>query len=120
MPGISVDHNDALEMFAAAGEAVARARRGDGPTLIEVQTDRYLGHFQGDAEVYRPKDEADQLRGNDPIPKLAAHLRSAAALDDALEQEIKSRAAQRVTDAYDFARESPLPDPAEALEHVFV
>jgi hypothetical protein len=59
MPGASVDHNDAVEMFEAAGEAVNRARRGGGPTLIEVQTDRYLGHFQGDAEVYRPKGEAD-------------------------------------------------------------
>jgi acetoin:2,6-dichlorophenolindophenol oxidoreductase subunit alpha len=120
MPGVSVEHNDAVEMFEAAGDAVARARRGDGPTLIEVQTDRYLGHFQGDAEVYRPKGEADDLRGHDPIPKLASEMRSRGVLDDALDDEIKARAAQRVTDAYEFARESPLPDPGEALEHVFV
>jgi acetoin:2,6-dichlorophenolindophenol oxidoreductase subunit alpha len=120
MPGVSVEHNDALEMFAAAGEAVARARRGDGPTLIEVQTDRYLGHFQGDAEVYRPKGEAAELRGSDPIPKLAAAMRTRGVLDDVLDEQIRSRAAQRVTAAYEFARESPLPEPAEALEHVFV
>jgi pyruvate dehydrogenase E1 component alpha subunit len=120
MPGVSVEHNDAIEVFGAAGEAVSRARRGEGPTLIEVQTDRYLGHFQGDAEVYRPKGEPDELRGHDPIPKLASEMRTKGVLDSALDEEIRARAEQRVTAAYDFARESPLPDPAEALEHVFV
>ena len=120
MPGVEVDHNDAVEVYAAAGEAIARARHGDGPTLIEVQTDRYLGHFQGDAEVYRPKGEPDQLREHDPIPKLAARMRTQGVLDDARDEKIKSRAEQRVTAAYEFARESPPPDPAEALEHVFV
>jgi acetoin:2,6-dichlorophenolindophenol oxidoreductase subunit alpha len=120
MPGVSVDHNDALEVFSAAGEAVARARGGGGPTLIEVKTDRYLGHFQGDAEVYRPKGEPDELRGQDPIPRLAGQMREEGVLDDALDTEIRSRAEQQVTQAYDFARESPLPEAAEALEHVFV
>jgi pyruvate dehydrogenase E1 component alpha subunit len=120
MPGVSVENNDAVEVFAAAGDAIARARDGGGPTLIEVQTDRYLGHFQGDAEVYRPKGEPDELRGHDPIPKLAAAMEEQGVLDDARDEKIRSRAAQRVTAAYEFARESPLPDPAEALEHVFV
>ena len=120
MPGVSVDHNDAVEVYAAAGDAITRARQGSGPTLIEVQTDRYLGHFQGDAEVYRPKGEPDSLREHDPIPKLAAQMRTQGVLDDARDEQIKARAAERVTAAYEFARESPLPDPAEALEHVFV
>jgi TPP-dependent pyruvate/acetoin dehydrogenase alpha subunit len=120
MPGVSVDHNDAVEVYAAAGDAITRARQGGGPTLIEVQTDRYLGHFQGDAEVYRPKGEPDALREHDPIPKLAAQMRTQGVLDDARDEQIKARAAERVTAAYEFARESPLPDPAEALEHVFV
>jgi pyruvate dehydrogenase E1 component alpha subunit len=120
MPGVSVEHNDPVEMFRAAGEAIARARSGGGPTLIEMQTDRYLGHFQGDAEAYRPKDEAGELREHDPIPKLAALMRSEGILDDAQDEQIRTRAAERVTAAYDFARESPLPEPAEALEHVFV
>ena len=120
MPGLSVDHNDPLEVFEAADEAITRARRGEGPTLIEVQTDRYLGHFQGDAEVYRPKGETDALRAHDPIPRLAARMRQQGVLDDARDREIRARAAQRVTAAYDFARASELPDPAEALEHVFV
>jgi pyruvate dehydrogenase E1 component alpha subunit len=120
MPGVSVEHNDPVEMFRAAGEAVTRARSGGGPTLIEMQTDRYLGHFQGDAEVYRPKDEAGELREHDPIPTLAALMRSHGILDDNRDEQIRARAAERVTAAYEFARESPLPEPAEALEHVFV
>jgi pyruvate dehydrogenase E1 component alpha subunit len=76
MAGYRVEHNDPLEVFAAAGDAVARARRGDGPSLIEIKTDRYLGHFQGDAEVYRPKGEAADLREHDPIPALASRLRT--------------------------------------------
>ncbi len=120
MPGVSVDQNDAVEVYAAAADAITRARQGSGPTLIEVQTDRYLGHFQGDAEVYRPKGEPDSLREHDPIPKLAAQMRTQGVLDDARDEQIKARAAERVTAAYEFARESPLPDPAEALEHVFV
>jgi TPP-dependent pyruvate/acetoin dehydrogenase alpha subunit len=120
MPGVSVEHNDPLEVFAAAGEAIARARRGEGPSLIEVQTDRYLGHFQGDAEVYRPKGEVEDLREHDPIPKLAEEMKKLGLFDDTLEEGIRKRAEDRVTAAYDFARTSPEPEPAEALEHVFV
>ncbi len=120
IPGIAVEHNDPVEVFDAAGTAIARARRGGGPTLIEVQTDRYLGHFQGDAEVYRPPGEAEALRQQDPIPRLADYMRQAGMLDGARDEQIKGRARQHVSDAYDFARESELPDPAEALEHVFV
>ena len=120
IPGQLVPQNDALLVYEAAGAAVARARRGEGPTLIEVKTDRYLGHFQGDAEVYRPQGEPDELRGHDPIPKLATAMRGRGILDDARDDKITSRAKQRVTVAYEFARESPLPDPAEALKHVFV
>jgi pyruvate dehydrogenase E1 component alpha subunit len=120
MPGISVEHNDPLEVFAAAGEAIMRARRGEGPSLIEVKTDRYLGHFQGDAEVYRPESEAQELRARDPIPALADEMQRREVLDGARDEEIRARAGERVTAAYEFARESPEPDEAEALEHVFV
>lgn len=120
MPGVRVERNDTLEVFEVAGEAIARARRGEGPSLIEVKTDRYLGHFQGDAEVYRPKGEVEELRKHDPIPALAAHLRKRGLLDDRKDEEIRARAHQRVTAAYEFARSSAYPDPAEALERVFV
>lgn len=120
IPGCRVEHNDPLEVFEAAGEAVARARNGQGPTLIEVKTDRYLGHFQGDAEVYRPKGEVAELRAHDPIPALAAHLRQLGVLDNLTDSRIRGRAQQRVADAYAYARSSAYPDPSEALQHVFV
>jgi len=119
IPGVRVEKNDAVEVYSAAGEAVARARRGDGPTLIEVQTDRYFGHFQGDAEVYRPKDETKELRQHDPIPALAALLKQSGIADDAALERMRAEAVRQVEAAFDFARKSPYPEPAEALEHVF-
>lgn len=119
MPGILVERNSALDVFEAAGAAVARARRGEGPTLIEVKTDRYHGHFQGDPEVYRAKGEADQARKSDPIPQLAAFLRAHGLLDDAADAELAAGARARVAEAYAFARNSPDPQPSDALLHVF-
>lgn len=120
IPGVRVEHNDAREVFAAAGDAVARARKGGGPTLLEVKTDRYLGHFQGDPEVYRPKGEVEELRKNDPITRFAGELRARKLLDDRTEEAIRARVRARVEQAYDFARRSPYPEPRAALEHVFV
>src|SRR5665811_2304516 len=109
MPGIKVANNDALEVYEAVAPAIERARRGDGPSLIEVKTDRYLGHFQGDPEVYRPKDEVSNLRKNDPIPKLAGILKSRSMMNDAEESAIVARAKKRVADAFEFARKSDYP-----------
>jgi pyruvate dehydrogenase E1 component alpha subunit len=120
MPGVRVEHNDGLEVFEVAGEAVARARSGGGPSLIEVKTDRYLGHFQGDGEAYRPEDEVPGLRQHDPIPTLGAQLRERGLLDDAAEAAIRARADQHVRQAYIFARESAYPTPEDALHDVFV
>jgi len=119
IPGVLVEDNDAIAVHEAAGEAVARARRGEGPALLEVKTDRYLGHFQGDAEIYRPKGEVEELRKNDPIPRLGAHLRRTGALDDAADQKLRAAVGARVAQAFEFARTSPYPKPEDALLHVF-
>src|SRR5437879_5313272 len=118
--GYRVEHNDPLEVFAAAGEAIAHARQSGGPSLIEVKTDRYLGHFQGDAEVYRPKGEVAELRTHDPIPALASLLRQQGVLDNLTDSRIRGRSQAHVADAYAFARASAYPVPAEAFQHVFV
>ncbi|BAK77276.1 pyruvate dehydrogenase, E1 component, alpha subunit [Pseudogulbenkiania sp. NH8B] len=120
MPGVLVDKNDALAVFEAAGVAIDRARRGEGPTLIEVKTDRYYGHFQGDPETYRPKGEVKALREHDPIPTLGAVLREQGLLDDARDAELREAIRSKVQAAFDFARHSPYPDVAEAHRHVFV
>lgn len=119
MPGVLVKENDAVAVYEAAGEAIARARRGGGPTLLEVKTDRYLGHFQGDPEVYRTKGETTTLRANDPIPRIAEQLRTAGELTDAVEQQIRQRVSARVAEAYEYGRASPYPKPEDALLHVF-
>ena len=119
MPGARVDQNDALLVYQAAGEAVARARRGEGPTLLEVKTDRYLGHFQGDPETYRPAGEVAELRTHDPIVRLGAQLRELKLLDDVSDQAVRERIGQRISAAYDYARTSPYPKPEDALQHVF-
>lgn len=119
MEGIAVDRNDAIAVHDAAALAVRRARAGGGPTLIEVKTDRYMGHFQGDAEVYRPKGEVAELRKNDPIPALGSELRRRGLLDDAQAAAIAARAETRVAAAFTFARESAYPPVAEATEHLF-
>ncbi|MFU1926225.1 thiamine pyrophosphate-dependent dehydrogenase E1 component subunit alpha [Bordetella hinzii] len=119
IPGVLVDTNDPVRVFEAAGVAVARARRGDGPTLIEVRTDRYLGHFQGDPETYRPKDEARQLRARDPIDLLGARLRADGVLDEAADLALRAAVSERIQAAYVFARNSPYPRPEAALENVF-
>jgi pyruvate dehydrogenase E1 component alpha subunit len=123
IPGVYVGENDAVAVYEVAGEAVARARRGEGPTLIEVKTDRYFGHFQGDPEVYRPKDEVTQLKANDPIKRLRNYLLQTSPDPNAPDVDIvqaETEARQRVEDAFDFARKSPYPEPEEALLHVFV
>ncbi|MGO1511525.1 MAG: thiamine pyrophosphate-dependent enzyme, partial [Actinomycetales bacterium] len=117
MPGIRVEDNDVDAVHAAAETAVARARRGEGPSLIEVATLRMLGHFEGDAQGYR--SELDSVADLDPIPRYAERLRSAGVLDEVTEQRIRSRASTRVEDAVTFAKESPVPDPAEVHRYVF-
>ena len=119
MPGIAVDHNDALAVFEAAQTAVRRARAGQGPTLIEVRTDRYMGHFQGDAEVYRPKAEVAELRKSDPIPALGNVLRRRGLLNDEGETALRARVQACVDAAFAFARGSAYPAADEATDHLF-
>ena len=117
MPAERIEDNDVEAVYAAAGRAVARARAGDGPTLLEVRTLRLWGHFEGDAQAYR--SDLDSVPDRDPIPAYEAALRAAGVLDDARNTEIRDEAATRVEEAIGFAKESPLPDPAEATSYVF-
>jgi pyruvate dehydrogenase E1 component alpha subunit len=119
MPGVEVPENDAMPMYAAAGEAIARARRGEGPTLIEMKVDRYYGHFQGDSEGYRPKGEVKALKARDPILRLEQQLVAAGALDAAGGAAARAQAKGEVAAAFEFARASAYPEAAEAYHHVF-
>ena len=119
MDGVRVEENDALEVFEVVGEAINKARKGGGPSLIEVSTDRYLGHFQGDAEAYRPQGEVEQLRKNDPIDRLQKQLQEQG-MSESEDKQIRQQAEDAVNEAYEFARSSDYPDASEAEIHVFV
>ncbi len=120
IPGVHIADNDTVELLEAAGEAVERARSGGGPTLIEVETYRYMGHFQGDAEGYRPDDEVEQLKERDPIPRFRAYLEEQGVLSADEAEKLKDEAQAAVEDAVEFARSSAYPEPESAMEHVFV
>jgi len=119
MPGFHVADNDTLRLFDVAGEAVVRARRGGGPTLIEVETYRYYGHFQGDPELYRPKGEVAALKAKDPIKRLRKAMIETAGVTAAEADAVLARAKAEVDEALAFARSAPYPAPEEALTHVF-
>jgi pyruvate dehydrogenase E1 component alpha subunit len=120
IPGVLVDGTDVFAVYEAAGEAVGRARRGEGPTLIEARAFRYYGHFQGDPLTYRTPEEEAEYRRRDPIDQfrrrvLERNLLTAAELD-----AIDARAREIVEAAVRFAQESPYPAPEECLTDVYV
>ncbi|MHB1008456.1 MAG: thiamine pyrophosphate-dependent dehydrogenase E1 component subunit alpha [Propionibacteriaceae bacterium] len=117
IPGERIEDNDVEGVYAAAGRAVARAREGEGPSLIEVHTLRMWGHFEGDGQGYRP--DLAEVPGRDPIPRYAKVLSEAGVLDAAAIDSIKAAASARVEDAVAFAKASPQPDPATAGQYVF-
>lgn len=119
VPAYLVDGMDFLEVYRVAKEAVARARRGDGPTLIEAVCYRYRGHFEGDAEEYRPPHEKELWRRLDPIPRLERQLQALGWADADEVRRLEREAREEVARALAFAEESPLPDPSEAYEGVF-
>ncbi len=120
MPGITVDGNDVLDVYAKTGEAVQRAQRGEGPTLLECLTYRWFGHHEGDPGTsYRTKEEVASWRKNDSIQKLReraiAESWATAAEFDKLDSEVR----REIDDAAAHALESPQPDTSTALDHVF-
>jgi pyruvate dehydrogenase E1 component alpha subunit len=117
IPGHRVEDNDVEAMYAVAGEAIARARAGGGPSLIEVHTLRMWGHFEGDAQGYRP--ELADVPSHDPIPRYEQRLRDDGVLDDATVAAIREKATTATEDAVAFAKGSPTPDPASATDLVF-
>jgi pyruvate dehydrogenase E1 component alpha subunit len=120
IPGVSVDGYDVIAVYEAAGEAVARARRGDGPTLIEAKTWRYFGHFEGDQITYRTAEQSAAYREHDPLTFFAKQAVERGLLT-ADQVEERNRAAEAAVDeAIAFAEESPQPPPEDALTDVYV
>ena len=120
IPGAVVDGLDVFAVYEAAAEAIARARRGDGPTLLEAKTYRYYGHFQGDQVTYRTAEELELFKKRDPIVALRDALveRGIASRDEL--NAIDDRVAAELNDAWDAAKAAPFPEPEDALNDVYV
>ena len=119
MPGGTVDGMELDEVHEAASEAVERARGGEGPTLIEAVTYRYLGHSKSDANLYRTRDEIVQWREQDPIGRLAMKLEEEGVLQSDEWQSMERSAKEEIEESFDKAAREPEPEPESALEDVY-
>jgi TPP-dependent pyruvate/acetoin dehydrogenase alpha subunit len=120
IPGLQVDGNNVLDVYEAAGEAVQRARNGDGPTLIECLTYRWFGHHEGDPGIaYRTKEEINDWKQRDPIQRLKHYALSGEIASEQdflqLDEEVKTE----IEDAAEFALAGALETADTALDHVF-
>jgi len=114
IPGVSVNGQDAIEVYEVIAEAVARARSGGGPSLIEARTYRFYGHSLGDEQQYRTEEEVEERKRNaDPINILRDFMTERNWLTSADDDQIQQRAADEITRAAKFAEESPWPEMGE-------
>ncbi len=119
IPGMVADGMDVMAVYEAAGEAVNRARKGQGPTLIEAKTYRYRGHFEGDSGAYRPKEEIEKWMKRDPISNYKAKLLEMKVLTKKQAEDIDKKALAEMEAAMKFAHDSPFPELEETLENVY-
>lgn len=119
IPGVTVDGNDLIAVYDAAREAVDRARRGEGPTLIEAKTYRWKGHSKSDKQRYRTKEEVAAWKAKDPIARLVKRMKAAGWLSDEELAELKTATDRTIQEAIEFAKQSPDPDPSQILEGVY-
>lgn len=119
IPGVKVDGNDVEEVFDTASDAVARARQGDGPTLIECKTMRMRGHAGHDPATYVPKDLLAEWEQRDPVKLYEEQLVSEGAMSEEEIGHVTGRLNQEILDAVEFAENSAYPPGHEALEGVY-
>ena len=119
MPGIEVDGNDAVAMWDAARTAIARARAGEGPTLIDAKTFRFRGHLLGDDSHYIPKEEMAAAVAADPVPRFRAFLVENGHATDAELTDIENANAAAIEEAAKYGLASPYPDVSELEKDVY-
>jgi len=120
IPGVTVDGTDVMAVYEAVGEAVARARKGEGPTLVECKVCRWRGHHEGDPQTYRSKEEVDNCIKKDPIPKFRKKLLEMGVLRERDADRIHQEIDEEIDKAVKFAEESPLPEVEDVLQDVYV
>ena len=121
MPGVVVNGQNVFEVYDAAVEAVARARRGEGPTFIEAKTYRIEGHFVGDPEKYRKKEETMQIfHDTDPLTHFLGILPEGISFEQAELDQIRADAVEKIKKAKEYAVSCEYPDPSEYITDVYV
>ena len=121
MPGVTVDGNDIFAVHEAAGEAIARARAGQGPTLLECKTYRFNGHFEGDAQTYKVPEENEKYRTTlDPIKLFRENVLARNAVAENELQTVDERVQSAIDAAVAFAEDSPFPQAQETFTDVYV
>src|SRR5947209_9195900 len=118
IPGIVIDGQDVVAVYDAVSTAVDRARSGGGPTLIEAKTYRLRGHFEGDPEAYRTKEEIEEWRKRDPLVRIEERLTGAGATDQDL-AAVRRKVQQEVDEAAEIALAAPMPQRERLLEGVY-
>jgi len=120
MPGITIDGNNLIEVVNATYDAVQRARKGEGPTLIEAKTYRWKGHSKSDAKKYRTREEEDMWKSErDPIANFRAELIKAGILSDAQADEIQAKAAETIEAAVAFAEAGERPNADQLMTDIY-
>jgi len=118
-PGVTIDGNDLVSVYETSQEAIRRARRGDGPTLIEMKTYRWYGHSEIDPANYRTQEELESWKRKDPVPRFERLLLERGIIDEGYKKTTLQRIEREIEDAIEFAEKSPHPDPSEILEDVY-
>jgi pyruvate dehydrogenase E1 component alpha subunit len=119
MPGVIVDGNDVIAVHEAISAAVDRARKGEGPSLVECKTYRWRGHFEGDACTYREPGELEDWVKKDPIPRFAKKMLDDKILTQKELDQLHADIDTELKEAIAFAEESPLPEPADMFEDIY-
>lgn len=119
MPGVTVDGQDSEVVFAEFSAAAARARAGEGPTLLEMKTYRYRGHSRTDTGPYRPVGELEAWMERDPIKILADKMIAAGQLDQVELEELTQSVQREILSAVEWAQKEPYPDPEELTRDIF-
>ncbi len=119
VPNETIDGNDLEAVILAVERAAARARAGQGPTLIEFMTYRWQGHFSGDPAAYRPQGELESWKEKDPIKLTKVKLMADHGVSEAEINAIHARVENEIADYLTVALESPNPDPLDSVKHVY-
>jgi TPP-dependent pyruvate/acetoin dehydrogenase alpha subunit len=118
-PGVSIDGNDVVAVYRVCREAIERARKGGGPTLIECKTYRWYGHSEIDPAKYRDPEEVEYWKAKDPIPAMERYLDLHGLWTEEWKQELTNQFNAEIDEAIQFAESSPYPEPEECLDHVY-